>query len=151
MQINIRMLLSVLYEFTSHKPEIEFAISVDNQLQMVQCADGQNHRFDYEFEDCESSNILKIELVMSGKNQTHTVVDDNNEIVSDSAVKIQQVILDDIDVTDYLCVGLPCYQHNNNGATDMLIDEFYGYVGQNGRITWNFGLPLYKWFLDKCQ
>ena len=145
------MLLSVIYKFTNHQPEILFEISIDDQVQVSSHADAQEHRLDHEFADSDIPQTKVLKLVMSGKNETHTIVDDNNQIVSDSAVEIQKIILDDIDVTDELCKGLKCYQHNNNGSTDTIMDEFYGYMGQNGTVTWSFELPLYKWFLDQCR
>lgn len=145
------MLLSIVYESTANQSDITFEIVIDNQSQVSHCLDGLIGRLEHEFTDTDTVGTKQIKLIMSGKNETHTVVNDNKEIVSDSAVKIQQVVLDNIDITDELCQGNKCYTHNNNGLTDLVTDEFYGYMGHNGTVTWTFALPIYKWFLDKCQ
>ena len=105
----------------------------------------------HELEDTDLDQQRTLQLSMFGKTQDHTIIDDLGNITKDSAVLISMVTIDDIDVTDIFCMGPRCYSHNNNEhGSDFILDEFYGYIGQNGIVTWQFELPIYKWFLKHC-
>lgn len=114
-------------------------------------ADGQSHQFHYDFDDSDEFGKVKITIAMCGKTQNHTEIDQSGNIVSDSAVIINSIAIDDIDVTEIFCQGFACYTHNSNGSCDRFLDEFYGYMGCNGEVGIEYTLPLYKWFLTHCQ
>jgi hypothetical protein len=71
--------------------------------------------------------------------------------MSDCAVIVEKILLDDIDVTEIYCAGLECYTHNNNGSTEDVVDEFYGYIGCNGTVEISWYTPMNLWFIKQCQ
>jgi hypothetical protein len=89
--------------------------------------------------------------MMRGKTAKHTRVDHDHQILWDSAVIIDQIQFDRIDVTACFCQGQLCYQHDNNGHTEPMLDKFYAYMGHNGIVTLDFSLPIWQWFLEQCQ
>jgi hypothetical protein len=87
---------------------------------------------------------------MHGKNQTHTVVDSNNLIVSDCTVLVEHITFDGIDITDLYAKGKKCYTHDFNGTQPEFTDEFYGIMGCNGTVTIDFYTPIHIWLLENC-
>lgn len=85
--------------------------------------------------------------VLSGKTDQHTAVDSNGNIVSDSMIRIENLRMDEIEISsliDRFCV----YQHNLNGHGDAVEEKFYGNMGCNGTTTLKFTSPLYLWLLE---
>lgn len=145
------MLCSVIYEFTCKEKQILFQIKIDDNIVVDTFLDGKKHQTDCYFEDSVENKDIKVILSMQGKTHEHTIVDDQGQIESDCAVLINSIIIDDIDVTELFCQGAQCYRHNMNGSADEMLDEFYGFIGCNGVVEIKFSVPLYKWFLSKCQ
>jgi hypothetical protein len=144
------MILCIKYRFTQLAQDIKFDISVDGICLQTQLIDGQQHAFRCIVdEDVPRSSHMILE--MSGKSSHHTVLDKQGNIEFDCATLIDSILFDDIDVTDIYCQGLQCYQHDNNGNSSKFIDEFYGFMGCNGKVRIEFELPIYKWFLKHCE
>lgn len=95
--------------------------------------------------DDEASHNLHIEL--SGKTASHTVLDDQQHIVSDSMIRIEDLRLDDSDITS-IVHKTATYCHDTNGTTETKTDPFFGVMGCNGRVTLSFETPAYLWLLD---
>jgi len=96
-------------------------------------------------DDIEATH--KLQFVMSGKTEKHTIVDDYKQIHDDTLLKISNVCIDDIDVT-LLLTHKSLYNHDFNGSQDTTTDKFYGVMGCNGTVTFEFTTPFYLWLLD---
>ena len=127
------------------------SITADAVNRHQHASDGGSHIYRYEFDDSDIPQTKIIELRMWGKNHHHTQIDNDGNIISDSAILTPKILLEQIDVTELWCQGLACYRHNNNGSSQEILDEYYGYMGHNGVVTWSFSVPLYKWFLSHCR
>lgn len=90
-----------------------------------------------------------VEICMSGKNETHTVVDDHGNILSDIAFVVETLKIQDIDMKPVFCQGRKCYFHTGNNPTgDLIQDEMYDYIGWNGKVQLEFFTPIYLWMSD---
>lgn len=145
------MRLLIDYTFTQPQQQIEFAITIDGDKILSQRLDGQRHQFRYDFDDSDEFRPVEVLAAMSGKTQQHTVIDESGQIVADSAIMIDRIMIDGIDVTEIFCQGRTCYHHDGNGTCARFLDEFYGYMGCNGEVCIEYSLPLYEWFLKNCQ
>lgn len=143
--------MNISYSCTQIQKQISFAIKVDDQIMLEKSLDGGCHQFTYRFDDSDEFRAVKVTMSLQGKTHEHTIIDDQGNILSDCAVMIDSIVLDDIDITEMFCQGLPCYTHDTNGSTPRFLDEFYGFLGCNGDVDIEFSLPLYRWFLTKCQ
>lgn len=111
-------------------------------------------QYTIEYEDTDEHTEQCVRVVMRGKTEEHTIVDDQDNIVYNVHAIVQKIILDDIDVTDLYVNGNPCYYHigsNNNQNGPILTDDFYGFMGLNGEVRIEFYTPMWHWFNSKCS
>ena len=147
----------MLYQFkistNGYAPEIFFTIAFDNVIIGNFICDSRPHVINHTVGELEDNIEIQrnFQITMHGKTQTHTVVDNHGNIQSDCYAIINKIIFDDIDVTDEFCQGQGTYIHNNNGNSNTINDEFYGFMGCNGTVNLTFSTPLHLWMLEKCQ
>lgn len=90
-----------------------------------------------------------VEIVMFGKNKTHTTIDHSGNIISDVAFIIETLKIQDIDMKPIFCQGRACYIHSsNNPHGKEIVDELYDYIGFNGKIQIEFFTPIYLWMSE---
>lgn len=89
----------------------------------------------------------ELKIVLAGKTADHTELDDNNNIVKDAVIMLDNIKLDDIDITQ-LFVEKSVYHHNTNNTTDWTQDSCYGIMGCNGTVSLKFSTPSYLWLLE---
>jgi hypothetical protein len=100
----------------------------------------------HEFDDTKEQQHL-VTLEMHGKKPEHTEVDDNGEITADRVIEISHITMDGIDV-DYMFTQQAVYHHDFNGHGASTTDSFFGCMGCNGRVEFQFASPLYLWLLE---
>lgn len=88
-----------------------------------------------------------LEIVMSGKTQDHTKLDEQGNIVKDALLKITDVSIDEVDVS-LLLYTLATYSHDFNGTADHTRVPFHGLLGCNGIVSFKFSTPYYLWLLE---
>lgn len=98
-----------------------------------------------EVDDIEAEHELR--FVLKNKNQTHTQIDSNGNILSDSFITVKDITFDDIKV-GHVFTTLAEYRHNFNGTGQDTVDKFYGKLGCNGAVRLKFTTPLYMWWLE---
>lgn len=104
------------------------------------------YQFHYEInDDEEKSHQLKI--VMTGKTTDHTQLDQDGNIVKDAMLGIHNITLDEINI-DYLFYKIATYDHDFNGTGVKLTHKFFGHMGCNGTIGFEFATPGYLWLLE---
>lgn len=89
----------------------------------------------------------ELRIIVSGKTQDHTKVDEQGTIIKDVVIHINNITIDNIDITQLFnekCV----YTHNFNGTQPEIQDTFYGSAGCNGTIGLKFTTPIYLWLLE---
>jgi hypothetical protein len=104
------------------------------------------HHVVHEFDEDEAEHYLYI--VMKGKTQQDTKIDDQGNILEDAIIDIQNVSVDEINI-DQLVYDLAQYIHDSNGTESAAsIKKFYGHLGCNGRVQLKFFCPIYLWLLE---
>jgi hypothetical protein len=104
------------------------------------------HHVVHEFDEDQSEHYLYI--VMKGKTQQDTKIDDQGNILEDSIIDIKNISIDEINI-DQLMYDLGQYIHDSNGTeSSQSIHRFYGHLGCNGRVQLKFSCPLYLWLLE---
>jgi len=89
----------------------------------------------------------ELRIVISGKTPKHTQIDEHDNIIKDVVVKISNISIDGIDITQIFhekCV----YTHDFNGTQPEIQDIFFGIAGCNGTISLKFSTPIYLWLLE---
>ena len=95
----------------------------------------------------EDDATQKLQFVMTGKTTEHTKVDENGNITSDAMLSIGNVLIDDININQLL-TQIAKYTHDFNSTQPEITDKFYGNMGCNGTITFEFTTPFYMWLLE---
>jgi len=94
----------------------------------------------------------ELKLVMSGKNRTHTTVDNEGKIVSDIFFTINRLEFEYLDMHEVFCIGKRSrYRHSFNSTQAEFDDEFYGDIGCNGTVFMPFFTPIYLWFVNNLE
>ena len=89
----------------------------------------------------------ELKIVMFGKTPDHTIIDDQENIVSDAMLSIKNITIDDIDINQ-LFIEKAMYKHDFNGSRPEIEDTFYGDMGCNGTISIKISTPVYLWLLE---
>jgi|LakMenE01Jun11ns_1017448.scaffolds.fasta_scaffold8904586_1 hypothetical protein len=87
----------------------------------------------------------ELKIVMSGKTQNDTFIDDHGNIVKDALLNIAFSV-DNINF-DEVFQKNAVYTHNFNGAQNEIVDTFHGLMGCNGVLSLKFTTPLFIWVL----
>jgi len=101
--------------------------------------------FVHDFEDTEGEHQLR--FVMKNKTHDHTKIDEAGNILTDCRVCISKLSFDEIDLQQ-IFIEQAVYEHNFNGTSDMIQDQFFGEMGCNGTVTLAFNTPVYLWLLE---
>lgn len=88
-----------------------------------------------------------LEIIMSGKEPNDTVLDDEGRILQDRLIDIEDIMIDDIDITS-IVRKQATYTHDFNGSRSETVGEFYAIMGCNGTVRFEFANPVYNWLLE---
>ena len=91
-------------------------------------------------------HVLEIEL--SGKQPEDTEIDYRGVILKDKLLEISDFILDGVDLSKIIYQHA-VYTHNHNNPTKENTQQpFYGIMGCNGTVRFEFSSPTYIWLLE---
>lgn len=107
----------------------------------------ENHKFEYNFSDSDETQQHVLEFVLENKLPEHTTVDEHGNIVNDVTVTISRKEFESVAV-DTVFNKNTVYQHDFNGSSDPIDDEFHNVMGCNGRARFCFTTPIYLWMLE---
>lgn len=96
----------------------------------------------------------KLQIRLLNKQNHHTKIDENGNIIADQLLNIKQIEIDEIEL-DYLFYQLGKYHKQMNPIdaieplyeAEPLVDS-YKNLGYNGQWLLNFSVPTYMWFLE---
>lgn len=91
----------------------------------------------------EKGKKHSIELAFDGKTQKGTQVDDQGNIVKDTLIKVEKIVLDDINMTNQIFTLT--YEPNDKNIPKLSETDT---IGVNGSWTINFASPFYLWLLE---
>jgi hypothetical protein len=141
------MKMSLGLKATAECPDVQAEIFVNEQL--VSHTNASITEFITEITLPENPMNHTVEIRMSGKSRQHTQIDNQGNIVSDVAIIVETLEIEDIDMKPIFCQGLVCYNHRSNDLRKPLMqDEFYGYIGYNGSVEIKFATPIYLWLMQ---
>ena len=89
----------------------------------------------------------KLKIVMTGKTSDHTQIDHDGNIVKDAMLGIHNITMDEINI-DLIFYKIATYDHDFNGTDVKLTHKFFGHMGCNGVVTFEFATPGYIWLLE---
>ena len=141
----------LLFSTCGHAPEIKFFVKFDDLVVGQFDCDNQNHLIVYNLDEMQDdiARSRSITISMFGKSESHTLINESNEILSDCYCTVDQIVMDEIDVTDQFCQGQAVHIHKKDN-TPNVEDKFFGFIGLNGDIILEFTTPLHLWMLRKC-
>lgn len=102
--------------------------------------------FKYSFDDTDNGHH-QIIFEMYGKLDQHTIIDKHGQIVSSPMLTIDNFNFDGIDCNPVFQQKSK-YFHNFNGNGNDVEDEFFGNLGCNGQLIFEFQTPLFLWLLE---
>jgi len=121
-------------------------VKLNNQTKFNQVLSTNTESISFDFDDSDNAaNVL--EIVMSGKLPEHTVLDNSGSIIADRLIEINAVTIDDIELGQ-LFLDKTVYTHDFNGSAAETQDRFFGTMGCNGTLRWEFTGPVYQWLLE---
>jgi hypothetical protein len=129
---------------TDTSSRLGVAIWIDNQC--VFQTPHVREPIHYEHVIVDEYSEHELQIVMSGKTDEHTVVDDHGNIVKDAVLSVSFNV-DDSNF-DQLFQGRAVYTHNFNGTQNEIEDTFHGLMGCNGVLSLKFTSPLFLWVMD---
>ncbi len=139
-----RLGLDIINHSQSHNIGIE--LRLNNQKFFDNIISPGAHHIVHEFDEEEKDHYLYI--VMKGKTQQDTKIDNQGNILEDAIIDIKNISIDDINI-DQLIQDLGQYIHDSNGAeSSKSIHKFYGHMGCNGHVQLKFSCPIYIWLLE---
>jgi hypothetical protein len=128
----------------THLPPLTLQIILDGVI-VYATRSTETHNFEFEMPDDEGEHELVFRL--SGKSFEHTKVVDG-QIVSDAYYTVSNMAFDGIELGQLLIDRATYTHHFNNPAVGTIVDQFYGTMGCNGRVSLPFTTPLYQWLLE---
>ena len=136
--------LSLVAQATGEGLHLE--IKLNNQTKYSQVISEKSESIDINIDDsADAVNVL--EIIMSGKKPEHTVLDESGAIVKDRLIEISNVSLDGIELGQ-LFLDKVTYTHDFNGTAEKVQDQFFGKMGCNGSLHFEFSSPVYIWLLE---
>ena len=105
----------------------------------------ESHKISTDFSDDDGEHELR--FVLKNKLPEHTLVDADNNIISDARISVSHIEFEGI-ALNQLVPALAEYQHNFNGTGELSTHKFYGELGCNGIVSLKFTTPIYLWLLE---
>ena len=126
--------------------DLVLVVRLDNNVIFNQAVGRDVETVLHQFNDeNETRHVLEFELM--GKMPWHTQIDNNGNIIQDCLVQIYDIKFDDISI-DELMFKLAKYHHDFNGTKEAVVDSFFGELGCNGIVRFEFDSPVYIWLLE---
>ena len=129
----------------SNANDLAVEIWIDDKKFFDNCISKGKHHVVFPISDEESCRQLK--FVFKNKTEKHTTISQSGHIVSDCTIEVTDIMFDNINI-DQIFSEHAIYKHNFNCTSDPIETKFYGVLGCNGEVVFNFSTPFYLWFLE---
>ena len=86
---------------------------------------------------------------MQGKLPEHTELDQQGDIIRDHVISIRDFQIEGIRLQTVL-ESRAIYDHDFNGSSPAIRDEFFGIMGCNGEVRLDFTSPIFLWLLENA-
>lgn len=137
--------ISCMLDTTDPTAELGFEAWINDQ-QLVDLAHvTQATEIVLDIADGDAEHVLK--FVLKNKTSAHTVIDQAGNIVTDARLIIYNLAFDGIKLGQVF-IDQAVYTHDFNGTGTEIQDKFYGELGCNGTVEFDFSTPIYIWLLE---
>ena len=136
-----KILFHLEYEHVWIDHPLDLVIKIDDRTLHMDVSGAKSTTIDKKISVKPGDHLLT--LSVSNKNNRSTVVDEHNNILADSYVKIKKLLIDEIDFGRIMFSESKHVDNNNN------ITISPGGVYTNGTWSLNFTTPVYIWLLEK--
>ena len=136
---------SCTVDTTDKSAALGLEIWLDNDLVLNSEHVADTMRVAYDFPDESGEHELR--FVMKNKTTLHTQIDATGSIVSDACITISDVAFDEIEL-GHVFVAVAQYTHDFNGTQPEITEPFFGTIGCNGTVKFEFTSPVYLWLLE---
>lgn len=136
-----KILFHLEYEHVWIDHPLDLVIKIDDRTLHMDVSGAKSTTIDKKISVEPGDHLLT--LSVSNKNNRSTVVDEHNNILADSYVKIKKLLIDEIDFGRIMLSESKHVDNNNN------ITISPGGVYTNGTWSLNFTTPVYIWLLEK--
>jgi len=126
--------------------DLSFTVKFDNQVIFNQVLGQDTCTIEHTFDDM-TDIAHALTMTLANKQSHHTVIDTTGSIIQDRVIEITDLKFDDI-VLDHKLLQKAVYEHNFNSTGDLVHEPFYGVMGCNGTVTFEFTSPVYVWLLE---
>lgn len=130
---------------TNSSVPLGMRVSIDNQTVYENLHVKNEENFEFAIIDDNAEHDLVFELF--NKLPEHTKINNAGEIVEDALLVINDLTIDDINISEVLR-KLAVYSHDYNGSQPLAEGKFYGTLGCNGNVKLKFAAPIYLWLLE---
>lgn len=86
---------------------------------------------------------------MQGKLPEHTELDQQGNIVQDHVISVRDFQIEGVRLQNVL-ESRAVYDHDFNGSSPAIRDEFFGIMGCNGTVSMPFSTPIFLWLLENA-
>lgn len=138
----VRLTMEIVNNGPAH--DLAMSVTVDGHVFFNNVIAPGKHYLITQFQDQGDHSLV---FGLQNKTAAHTQISSSGEIVSDSRLLIQNVKFDDI-VVDRWIVQYSKYRHDHNGTGPAIEDSFFGEMGCNGQVIFDFSSPFYLWLLS---
>ena len=97
-----------------------------------------------EYAELENEGDYQLRIELLNKKPEHTEVDEQGNIVKDSVLKINKIVIEDIEIQNNLSLDQEKFYYEHSGDQHQLYDS----LGVNGTAVINFSTPFYIWLLE---
>ena len=128
----------------SNHPDLRLTVELDNNI-FFDGTLSEQKEIVCPFND--DNTVHQLSIAMSGKRVDHTEIDQQGNILRDHWIDISNVELDGIPI-DPVFLKNSQYWHSFNRAEPHQADVFWGVMGCNGTVRFEFQGPVYMWLLE---
>lgn len=142
------MITNLVVKFSVMGPgALGIVLRIDDRVMFDQLvnADHDVITVTHRFLDWPGKHRLSINI--QGKTHDMTVMGEDDNIVTDTVLKIHDVCLAGINLGEVF-YQTATYQHMHNGESDLVLQVPSDINGFNGTIAWHFSAPVRKWLYD---
>ena len=132
---------------TSVAHPLSFAVELDGSVIWQRDAVTESASITVPVPDVDDTQH-SLKLFVGGKKPEYTRIDQDGNIISDSLLKITNLTIDDLDMSDHLRY-FATYTHDCNGTTEQRTEPVYSELGCNGIVELKFSTPVYLWLLEQ--
>jgi|APSaa5957512535_1039671.scaffolds.fasta_scaffold76212_2 hypothetical protein len=138
-------LISCNINVSNPKKPLDFKILLDgNEIYSIKTTES-NYTFEHNLSDNEASHLLEFQL--SGKDNCHTVVDKDGNVIESAQISITDISFEEINLSPIIHT-FTTYEHDYNGHGAKIEDEYSEIMGWNGTVKIPFTTPIYFWLLE---